>query len=99
MNVPVYVEQLNGHYLATASGLPEIRAESSNRDQAVEEVRQQLREKVTSGQLVLVDVDFVGVSGLAGSFKHDPTILEIAAEAYRLRDEQKASEMAEYDRP
>ena len=36
---------------------------------------------------------------LAGKYKDDPTLLDICAEAYRLRDEEKAAEMAEYDRP
>ena len=54
---------------------------------------------LSTGQIELVDVDFVGVSGLAGTYRDDPTILEICAEAYRLRDEEKAAEMAEYYRP
>src|SRR5437879_946854 len=98
MTIPVWVEQQNGKFTASVPGVPGICADGTTREQAVEAVRSQLRTGVTNGQLVLVDIDFVGVSGLAGKYKDDPTIVDICAEAYRLRDEEKATEMAEYDR-
>ena len=99
MTVPVWVEQLNGTFTASVPGVPGVRAENANREKAIDAVRQQLRTGVAGGQLVMVDIDFVGVSGLAGTYADDPTLQEICAEAYRLRDEQKAAELADDDRP
>ena len=99
MTIPVWVEQQNGKFTASVPGVPGIQASGATREMAVAEARLQLRSSLSSGQIVLVDVDFVGVSGLAGSYQDDPTIMEICAEAYRLRDEEKAAEIADYDRP
>ena len=99
MTVPVWVEQLNGTFTASVPGVPRVHSENASREKAIDGVRQQLRTGLASGHLVMVDVDFVGVSGLAGTYADDPTLQEICAEAYRLRDEQKAAEMADDDRP
>ena len=99
MTIPVWVEQQNGKFTASVPGVPGIQASGATRDIAVADARSQLQTSLSIGQIVLVDVDFVGVSGLAGTYQDDPSILEICAEAYRLRDEEKAAEMAEYDRP
>ncbi len=99
MTIPVWVEQQNGTFTASVPGVPGIQASGSTREIAVADARAQIRMSLSTGQIELVDVDFVGVSGLAGTYRDDPTILEICAEAYRLRDEEKAAEMAEYDRP
>ncbi len=98
MTVPVWLEQQNGSFTATVPGAPGVRADGATREAVVESVREQLRAGAASGQLVMVDIDFVGVSGLVGTFKDDPTLLDICAEAYRLRDEEKATVLAEYDR-
>ena len=99
MTIPVWVEQQHGKFTASVPGVPGIHASGATRELAVADVRSQIRSGMTNGQIVMVDVDFVGVSGLAGTYQDDPSILEICAEAYRLRDEEKAAEMAEYDRP
>ena len=99
MTVPVWVEQLNGTFTASVPGMPGVRSENASREKAIADVRHQLRTGFANGQLVMVDVDFVGVSGLAGTYADDPTLQEICAEAYRLRDEQKVAEMADDDRP
>ena len=99
MTIPVWVEQQNGKFTASVPGAPQLNASGATRDDVIESVRTQLRSCVSTGQIVLLDIDFVGVSGLAGTYKDDTTILDICDEAYRLRDEEKAVEMAEYDRP
>jgi hypothetical protein len=95
MTVPVWVEQNNGTFTATVPGVPSVRSENASREKAIDDVRLQLRAGAANGQLVMVDVDFVGVSGLAGTYSDDPTLQEICAEAYRLRDEQKAQAESE----
>jgi hypothetical protein len=95
MTVPVWVEQNNGTFTATVPGVPGVRSETASREKAIDDVRQQLCTGAARGQLVMVDIDFVGVSGLAGTYSDDPALQEICAEAYRLRDEQKAQAEAE----
>jgi len=99
MTVPVWVEEQNGTFTASVPGVSELRAEAASQVSAVEAIRQKLRAAVASGQLVFVDDKPSGLLAAAGKFRDDPTLLDICAEAYRLRDEQKAAEMAEYDRP
>jgi hypothetical protein len=99
MTIPVWVEQNNGAYRATVPGVPEVHAEAATADQAVSAVTAQLRNRMTTGQLVFVDIGFVGISGLAGKYKDDPALREICAEAYRLRDEERDAEASNVDRP
>jgi hypothetical protein len=102
MTVPVWVGQENGKFTATVLGAPQVKAEGMTKEQAVAAVTAQLRNRVQAGEVVLVDVDkscMVGVSGLAGIFKDDPTLREICEEAYRLRDAERDAEVADVDRP
>jgi len=102
MTVPVWVEQQNGKFTASVLGSPQVKAEGATREQAVAAVTAQLRSCVKAGEVVLVDIDnpgFVGISGLAGIFKDDPTLREICEEAYRLRDAERDAETADVDRP
>lgn len=99
MTIPVWVEQRSGTFTASVPGAPGISVQGETRELAVAEARSRIRSGLANGQLVMVDVEFVGVSGLAGTEKDDPSILEIAIEAYRLRELEKSAEMAEYDRP
>ena len=102
MTVPVWVEKQNGMFTATVLGAPKVKAEGATKEQAVAAVTAQLRSRVKAGEVVLVDVDnpgFVGVSGMAGIFRDDPTLREICEEAYRLRDAERDAEAADADRP
>jgi hypothetical protein len=98
MTAPVWVEQNGGKFTATVLGAPQVKAEGTTKEQAVAAVTAQLRDRVTTGDVVLVDIDnpgFVGISGLAGKFKDDPTLDDIVKNAYRERDAQKAAEFPE----
>jgi hypothetical protein len=53
---------------------------------AVDALRRELATRVVAGQIMSIDIGFVGVSDLAGKYADDPTLAEICAEAYRLRD-------------
>lgn len=102
MSVPVWVEQKDGVFTASLLGSPQVSASGATQAQAVAAVTVLLRHRVTTGEVVLVDVDspgFVGISGLAGKFKDDPTLREICEEAYRLRDAERDAEFGDADRP
>ena len=102
MTVPVCVEESNGVYTASVLGVPRVSAAGATRGEAVAAVAAQLRDRVTAGDVVLVDIAdpaLVGISGLAGKYKDDPTLREICEEAYRLRDAERNAEVSDVDRP
>jgi hypothetical protein len=47
---------------------------------------------VASGELVNLEIQPLGVSGLAGTFQDDPTLPEIRDEIYRQRDGQRMAD-------
>lgn len=102
MTFPVWVEQRNGKFVATAIGAPQVTADGATKELAVAAVTSQLQTRMTAGEVVLVDVPDpakVGISGLAGTYKNDPALREICAEAYRLRDAERDAEVSDADRP
>ena len=44
---------------------------------------------VDYGELTSVDIEPLGISDLAGTYRDDPTLREICEEAYRLRDAER----------
>jgi hypothetical protein len=97
MTVPVWVEQQNGKFTASVLGSPQVKAEGATREQAVAAVTAQLRNRVTSGEVVLVDVPNVttAVPVRQVSPEDAAAIREMCAEIYGERDEQKRREFPE----
>ena len=92
MPIPVSIEQLNGHFVATVLAMPSMRAEADTEHEAIDAIRNRIRDDVRSKKVVLVDVDFAGLTGLFGKYRDHEDWLAICDEAYRLRDEQKRAE-------
>jgi hypothetical protein len=86
MNFPVVVEALNGNFIASLPGVPELSVEEPTRAQAIESLRAEIRQRVEQGELLLLEVDPIGVSSLAGKYSNDPTLREICEQAYQMRD-------------
>ena len=102
MTFPILVLQTNGKFTASVLGSPQVAAEGATKEQAVATVTAQLQSRMTAGEVVLVNIPdsgFVGISGLAGKYKDDPTLREICEEAYRLRDAERDAEANDVDRP
>jgi hypothetical protein len=59
---------------------------ASTREEAVEALRAELNNRVRSGQLVALDLGYIGIADIAGKYADDPTLSDICQEAYRLRD-------------
>lgn len=99
MSIAVWVEQTNGKYTASVPGAPSVQAVADTKDGAVAALKAQLASRVSAGELVFVDVEPKGLLALAGKYKDDPDWqamwTEIAAEAYRERDAEKAREFPE----
>jgi hypothetical protein len=86
MTVPVLIEPTNGQFSATLAGAPQLRCIRPSRDEAVAALQSELAQKIQAGELVNLDVAPLGVSGLVGRFKDDPTLCETRDEIYRERD-------------
>lgn len=95
MTFPVCVSPLNGTFTATVLGAPEMKATGATRNAALESLKTELEQHISSGELVFLEVESKGLLGLAGKYKDDPTLDDIVVEAYRYRDSLKAAEFPE----
>lgn len=86
MVLPVFVEPWDGQFAATLVGAPTIRAVGPTRAEALTALQADLAQRLAHGELVSLELPPVGVSGLAGKYRTDPTLREICADAYRRRD-------------
>jgi len=81
----VMIEPYDGQFAATLLGAPTIRAVGATRDDAL----RALRTDLAQGEFVTLEVSAQGVADLAGTYSTDPTLRDICAEAYRLRDAER----------
>lgn len=86
MTVSVFIESTGGQFCASVVGSPQLRCVRPSRAEAIAALQNELAQKVAAGELVNIDLPPVGVSGLAGLFKDDPTLSEIIDDIYRERD-------------
>ena len=89
MTFPVFVEAGQGRFTAQLVGAPAVQVVGPTRDQALAGLRAAIQERVRTGELTSVEIEPLGISDLAGTYRDDPTLREICAEAYRLRDAER----------
>lgn len=89
MTVPVLVQQLNGQFSASLVGSSAVQVVRESRAEAIAALQKELVAKVAAGELLDLEVQPLGVSGLAGIFRDDPTLREICDEIYRQRDAER----------
>lgn len=94
MSVPVWVEQTNGRFVASAAGHPQVRAEADTRDAAVEYVRRMIADRTAAGELVFVDPT-TPPSPTPWTEEERAIMRQVVADIYRERDAQKAAEFPE----
>ena len=95
MTVPIGIEQHNGTFTATVLGAPQVKAEGATKEQAVAAVTAQLRNRMTAGEVVLVDVPDPPLPFGKVSPEDAAAMREMCAEIYRERAAQKAAEFPE----
>lgn len=88
MTFPVLVQPVNGQFAASLVGAPDVRATASTPAEAVAALKAALEQRLVQGELVALEVGQRGVSGLAGTFRDDPTLREICDEAYQQRNSE-----------
>ena len=89
MTFPVLVEACEGQFTAQLVGAPAVQVMGPTRDQALAGLRVAIQERVRTGELTSVEVEPLGISDLAGTYRDDPCLREICEEAYRLRDAER----------
>lgn len=89
MTVPVLVVSLNGQFRASVVGSAELQCIRSSPAEAVAALRGELAQRVAAGELLSLEIQPLGVSGLSGRFKDDPTLRDLCDEIYRDRDAQQ----------
>jgi hypothetical protein len=91
MTVPILIEQTNGQFCASLVGSPELRFVRPSRAEAIAALQKELGKKIAAGELLNLEIQPLGASGLAGRFEHDPELREICDQIYRERDAQRPS--------
>ena len=89
MQVPVVIETLNGHCIASVVGAVDLRASASTRDEALRHLKAMIQDRASKGAFVMLEVAEPDIMDLFGKYKDDPTLQDICDEAYRLRDEER----------
>jgi hypothetical protein len=91
MSFPILVETREGRFAASVAGVPNLIAVESTRSQAIAALRQQILQLIELGELLTLEVEDAGVSGLAGKYGDDETLAEICADIYRRRDADRGA--------
>jgi hypothetical protein len=87
MSIPILIHQENGHFTATVLGAPDFRVTAGTREIALMKIKAALKNRVTGGELVFVDVaEPEGILAIAGTYRDDESLREICDEIYRQRD-------------
>jgi hypothetical protein len=86
MTFPVLIETHEGQVTASLVGVPKVRVVRPTRSQAINALKEKIEQQIELGELLSLDIERVGISSLQGKYTNDPTLREICAEAYALRD-------------
>lgn len=86
MSFPVLIETHEGQVTAALVGVPKVRVVRPTRSQAINALKEKFEQQIELGELLSLNMDSIGVSSLQGKYANDPTLGEICAEAYALRD-------------
>jgi hypothetical protein len=97
MHLTVLVTPHEGQFTASVLGSSEVSAVGSTKPAAVESLKVKLWQLQSAGELVTIEMPPVAIADLIGTYTTEQreSLREIVAEAYRLRDEEKAREFPE----
>ena len=80
---------MGGEFAASLLGQANVRVVRPTRSQALDALKTEIEHRVALGELLSLEIDAVGVSGLAGKYGTDPTVRAICDEAYQSRDDDR----------
>lgn len=85
----VMIEPYDGQFAATLLVAPTIHAVGATRDDALRALHTDLAQRLAQGEFVTLEVSAQRITDLAGTYSTDPTLRDICAEAYRMRDAER----------
>lgn len=88
MAFAVLIQPTNGQFAAALAGAPDVRATAPTRAEALAALETEIEQRIERGELVSLEIGGRGVSGLAGKYRHDPTLRQICEEAYQQRNSE-----------
>ena len=91
MTFPVVVEVYDGQFAAPLVGVPSMRGVGLTRSQAIDALKVVIEQRIAIAELLSLEVETTGISGLAGKYESDPTLRAICDEAYQLRDAERSA--------
>ena len=86
MTFSALVAQHDGQFCATLVGAPEVRVVGPSRSDAIASLKAEIQKRVEHGELVSLEIEPTGVSGLAGKYADDPDLQAVCDSAYAARD-------------
>jgi hypothetical protein len=89
MTFPILVEPVNGQYVASLVGAPDMRAIEATRSQAISALEARIQQRIENGELLTLEIYSSGVSRFAGKYKNDPTLRDICRDAYTMRNAER----------
>ncbi len=89
MTFSILVEQDDGQFAASLLGAPKMRAVKPSRDKAISALETEIQQRVEGGELLLLEIDALCVSAMAGKYSSDPTLREICENALKIRDDER----------
>jgi len=89
MTFPVLIEPCGGQFAASLPGVPNVRVVGPTRSQAIDALKVEIEQRVALGELLSLDIETTGISGLAGKYVADPTLRTICDDAYKARDAER----------
>ncbi len=89
MTFPILIEPYDGQFAASLVGMPNVRVVGPTRSQVLDALKGEIAQRIALGELLSLEVDAVGVSGLAGKYSTDPTLRTICEDAYHRRDAER----------
>lgn len=90
MTLPILIHADADQFTATVVGIPDLYCSRPSKAEAIAALQHELQRKISSGELVNLEVSPRGVSGLAGRYADDETLRDICDEIYRERDADRA---------
>jgi hypothetical protein len=82
MTFPVLIQSTDGQFCASVAGSPDLRCVRPSREEALGALRSELTRRVAANELVDLEIQPLGVSGLAGQFQDDPALRDICEQIY-----------------
>ena len=91
MSFPVVIEACEDQFAASLLGAPNVRVVRPTRSLVISALTDEIQQRIKEGELASLEIDMIGVSGIAGKYEKDPTLREICRNAYQRRaDEMKS---------